>query len=68
MKKYRIVRDRFLGYEVQKRLWFLPIWYQVSHELFHINTFKSIEEAEEFIKKVANENHIVKYLYIEDIK
>lgn len=62
MKKYRIVRDRFNGYEVQKRLWFLPIWYQVSHEYFLVNSFKSIEEAERFIENVENENHIVKYL------
>lgn len=64
MKKYRIVRDRFLGYEVQKRLWFLPVWYQVSHEYFLTNTFKSIEAAEKFIEDVENRKNYVEVKYL----
>jgi len=52
--KYRIVRDCWLGYEVQVwKLWF-PFWVQLDFS----NTFSSIEKAEAYVKK-RNE---VKYL------
>ena len=38
--KYRIVRDNYLGYEVQRR-WFLIFWSQLGG----INTFSTIESA-----------------------
>ena len=44
-KKYRIIRDSYLGYECQTwRVWF-PFWIQGK-----TNTFKTIEEAENYIK------------------
>ena len=45
LKKYRIVRDRYLGYECQVwRLWF-PFWVQMDFT----NTHSTIENAKEFI-------------------
>lgn len=49
LKKYRIVRDNYNGYEVQNwRLWF-PLWLQGV-----TNTHSNIEKAKEYIKKLKN--------------
>ena len=54
IKRYRIVKDSFAGYEVQIwRIWF-PFWVQMRF----VNTHSSIEDAEEFIKR----GKIVKYI------
>lgn len=53
--KYRIVTDEFLGYEVQTKKWWFPIWLSVG-----INTFPSVESAEERIKKIKNKNKVIK--------
>lgn len=42
--QYRIVTDKYTGYECQIRFWYFPFWTQIS-----INTNLSIEQAEEFI-------------------
>lgn len=50
-KQYRIVRDKFRGYEVQKRYFLLPIWFQIrDKELRPINTNGSIEEAKKLVE------------------
>lgn len=50
LKRYRIVRDGFLGYEVQVwRLW-LPFWIQC----FWTNTSSSIEDAKGVIERHRN--------------
>ncbi len=54
--EYRIVRDRFLGYEVQKRVWWYPFWKQVGFS----NTHSSLERAEAFA--AADAQPTVKYL------
>lgn len=57
MKRYyRIVRDRWLGYEVQWRYWWMPFWVQASFS----NTHSTIEKAEEFARNHARPQ--VKYL------
>ena len=49
LKKYRIVRDTYSGYEVQTwRLWF-PFWLQGA-----TNTHRTIEKAKEYIKNLKN--------------
>jgi hypothetical protein len=49
LKKYRVVRDNYCGYEVQTwRFWF-PFWVQGR-----VNTHRSIEEAKEYIKKLKD--------------
>ena len=58
IKKYRIVTDRYLGYEVQVKYIFFPFWFQSG-----INTFASIEKAEQYIldkrfKKVVVKNNL----------
>ena len=56
LKKYRIVRDNYLGYEAQIwRLWW-PFWTEIKNN----NTHQTIEEAERFIKGVKKE--VVKYV------
>lgn len=55
-KEYRIVRDCFLGYEVQVRRWWFPIWVQAGFA----NTHSSIEKARAFAR--ALENECVEYL------
>jgi len=56
MDEYRIVRDIYLGYEVQRRRWWFPFWIQCNFTNSHI----SIEQAEEWAKKYAK--HEVKRL------
>lgn len=38
--KYRVVRDAYAGYEVQRKFFWLPIWHQL-----YINTYPSLEKA-----------------------
>ena len=51
MAEYRIVRDGYAGYEVQKRTWWLPIWRQAGF----CNTHRSIEAAREYAKVDAGQ-------------
>jgi hypothetical protein len=46
--KYRIVRDRYAGYEVQYKCWWFPFW--VEHGL--TNTHKTIEDARGYIDRI----------------
>ncbi len=48
--RYRIVRDRYLGYEVQVWRWWLPLWLEVGF----CNTHPSEASAVEFAKRRAN--------------
>lgn len=43
-KRYRIVTDRFAGYEVQEWCWWWPFWRQSNFT----NTHSSLEKAEEY--------------------
>lgn len=47
MRKYRIVTDRFAGYELQSKVWWFPFWLQVDG----INTNLSIDEAKDLMNK-----------------
>lgn len=48
--RYRVVRDRYCGFEVQKRLWFFPFWIQSP-----VNTHFSLESALEFVDVLKNQ-------------
>lgn len=58
IKKYRIVKDNYAGYEVQCwRLWF-PFWLECWNNLdCNCNTHFSIEQAEKFIKRKQNKKY-----------
>jgi len=43
--KYRIVSDRYLGYECQIWRWYWPFWVQMGFT----NTHSSIEDAKRYI-------------------
>tara|TARA_R110000772_G_scaffold86432_1_gene180905 strand:- start:1550 stop:1744 length:195 start_codon:yes stop_codon:yes gene_type:complete len=43
--QYRIVTDKFLGFEVQKRPWYSFFWYQLNFS----NTNDTFERAEKLI-------------------
>lgn len=47
MRKYRIVTDRFAGYELQSKVWWFPFWLQVDG----INTNLSINAAKDLMDK-----------------
>lgn len=57
MAKYRIVKDRYSGYEVQHWRWWLPIWCQPQ-----TNTHRTVEAAEEWAKHWASHKDVVKEL------
>lgn len=52
-RKWRIVPDNFLGYEVQHKNWYWPFW--VMHKA---NTHKTKESARVYIKQ-WNTNEVV---------
>lgn len=50
-RQYRIVTDNHLGFEVQKRLWYYPFWFQIQNERrMSINTNRTIEDCEKLIE------------------
>lgn len=55
IKKYRIVTDRYLGYEVQVWRIYFPFWIQLGW----VNTHSSIEKAKEYINKSNKSNKVV---------
>jgi hypothetical protein len=48
MAKYRIVRDKFAGYEVQIWRWYWPFWKQP-----YVNTHDTVEYAEKWARNHA---------------
>jgi len=56
--KYRIVTDKYAGYEVQRWRWWFPFWLQVG-----VNTHLTVEAARQYIKK--SQKKVVEY-YKED--
>lgn len=50
MAQYRIVHDKYCGYEAQARRWWWPLWWQIGFT----NTHSSVESAEEFIEHCQN--------------
>ena len=60
-RQYRIVTDSYAGFEVQKRLWYYPFWFEINDQnSFIANTHFSIEKAEELIKIDKNKGKVVK--------
>jgi hypothetical protein len=47
--KFRIVEDRFAGFEVQIKRWWFPVWIQCWH-YGPFNSFWTMERAENWIK------------------
>lgn len=47
--RYRIVRDAYLGYEVQIWRWWWPFWVQAGFT----NTHPTVERAEQWARKHA---------------
>ena len=43
--EYRIVRDFMFGYEVQRRVWWFPIWTTIGR----CNSHGSVEAAEDWL-------------------
>jgi hypothetical protein len=61
--RYRIVTDRYLGYEVQSRIWWFPFWIQCKDDRYYCtNTHPTIEKAKEFIeRRIIKSNIIMEY-------
>lgn len=55
-KQYRIVTDKFLGYEVQYSYWWLPFYIQLGWA----NTYSTISKAKEHIEHDKQTNIINK--------
>ena len=56
--EFRIVRDRFAGYEVQRKTWWWPFWRQGA-----ANTHDSLFDAEEYARRWAKgDPRVVRYL------
>jgi hypothetical protein len=64
MAKYRVVKDTFLGFGVQKRfLWIF--WFETRGKYSSIsNTFSTLDEAKEWIEELKKGKQI-KVLYSE---
>jgi len=48
--KWRIVHDRYLGYEVQYKRWWWPFWIQHGG----CNSFLSLDRAKAYLDRHAN--------------
>ena len=60
LKKYRIVKDKYCGYESQVwRIWF-PFWVQIGGT----NTHVTEDDAEKYIRNTVNSGKVVKYVDI----
>jgi len=58
--RYRIVTDRYLGYEVQSRRWWFPFWIQCSDDRYYCaNTHHSVDAAKAFIERRLTQNKVV---------
>jgi hypothetical protein len=55
-KRYRIVTDRYAGYEVQVWRWWFPFWKEVGF----CNTHYTLERAREYAK--ADGSRFVEYV------
>lgn len=53
--RYRIVTDKYLGFEAQYRYWWSPLWLQVGFS----NTHSSEREAIDFIKRKIKKKRVV---------
>lgn len=53
-RRYRIVKDAYLGYEVQSRIWCFPFWLECRSSIGISNTHHTIEKAKEFIDNLVN--------------
>lgn len=62
--RYRIVTDKYLGYEVQTKKWFWINWVECWGNGDISNTYRSIEEAEQFVedRQTKSKSKVVKYL------
>lgn len=64
--RYRIVTDKYKGYEVQFKPWYSPFYYQIGDaDDSPSNTNYTIDDAEVLIKKHKSENiksRVVKYV------
>lgn len=58
MTIYRIVTDKFCGYEVQAKRWWFPFWMQCDFK----NTHVSIKDAEQWANEFAKDSNEVKRL------
>lgn len=50
MAHYKIVRDRYLGYEVRVWRWWFPFWMQAGFT----NTHSSVDAAERWARERAS--------------
>ena len=54
--RYRIVTDAYAGFEIQFRYWWMPFWMQLDI----INTYSTLEAAEDHIKRRTHKKVVVK--------
>jgi hypothetical protein len=54
--RYRIVTDKYLGYEVQVKKWYWPFWVQCNL----VNTHNTLERAKEYLK-IQRDDYVVVY-------
>lgn len=64
MKKdtYRVVTDNYGGFEVQRRRWWSPFYFQVG-----INTHSTLEKAKAFAEKDTKGGGLMKNVFNPDV-
>lgn len=48
--KFRIVTDRYAGFEVQKKNWYSFFWFQVDY----VNTHETLQDALDFLRETKS--------------
>ena len=61
MARYRVVTDKFQGFEVQYKVWWWPFWIQCSSMTSNINTHCTVGEAERFALTHADDRKKKKF-------
>jgi hypothetical protein len=61
MRQYRVVRDAYLGYEVQCRRWWWPFWVQCDRGKSGANTNLTLCDANQFIQQLKLDKVVAVY-------
>jgi hypothetical protein len=57
--KVRVVRDGYLGYEAQGKVWWWPFWFQLYEKGHVSNTHSTLDAAKEFALRKKAEKKVV---------
>lgn len=66
--KWRVVSDKYAGYEIQKKVWFWPFWMQTDRygNAGGVNSFIRLADAMSCIEKIKKRKDIGKVVWTDE--